>query len=43
LRVVAPQFIDRVGTSMVGQPKTTRVAGAFWALLGAFLTFMGSA
>lgn len=43
LRVVAPKVVADVGGAMLDRPKLTRIAGAFWALLGAFLTFKGYA
>ena len=39
LKVIAPQVVSDVGSSMMGRPTMTRVIGTFWALLGAFLTF----
>lgn len=38
-RIIAPQVVSDVGSSMMGRPTMTRVIGTFWALLGAFLTF----
>jgi hypothetical protein len=38
-RVVAPRVVDRVGGAMMDRPTMTRVAGIFWAFLGAFLMF----
>ncbi len=38
-RIVAPRVVDRVGGAMMDRPTMTRIVGAFWALLGAFLTF----
>jgi len=38
-RIVAPRVVDRVGGAMMDHPTRTRLVGAFWALLGAFLTF----
>ena len=38
-RIVAPRAVDRVGGAMMDRPTMTRIIGAFWALLGAFLTF----
>lgn len=37
-RIAAPRMVDRVGGAMMGRPTMTRVAGVFWASLGAFLT-----
>ena len=38
-RIVAPRIVDRVGGAMMDRPRMTRIVGAFWAFLGAFLTF----
>ncbi len=38
-RIVAPRVVDRVGGAMMDRPTMTRIVGAFWALLGAFLMF----
>jgi len=38
-RIVAPRVVDAVGGAMMDRPTMTRIAGAFWALLGGFLTF----
>jgi hypothetical protein len=38
-RIIAPQVVSDVGSSMMGRPTMTRVIGTSWALLGAFLTF----
>jgi hypothetical protein len=38
-RIVAPQVVDHAGGAMLARPALTRIAGAFWGLLGAFLTF----
>ena len=43
LRIVAPGVVDKVGSEMMDRPTMTRIVGAFWALLGAFLTFKGYA
>jgi hypothetical protein len=40
-RIVAPAVVDKVGSSMMDRPVATRVVGALWALLGAFLTLKG--
>jgi hypothetical protein len=40
-RIVAPRVVDRVGGAMMDRPTTARIAGAFWALLGIFLTLKG--
>ena len=40
-RIVAPQLVDTVGGAMMERSQLTRIAGVFWALLGAFLTFEG--
>lgn len=37
-RIVAPRVVDRVGGAMMDRPTMTRIAGVFWAFLGAFLT-----
>ncbi len=42
-RIVAPRVVDHVGGAMMDRPTMTRIVGAFWALLGAFLTFKGYA
>lgn len=38
-RIVAPRVVHRVGGAMMDRPTLTRIAGAFWALLGILLTF----
>ena len=38
-RIIAPRAVDRVGGAMMDRPTMTRIVGAFWALLGAFLMF----
>ncbi len=43
VRIVAPRVVDKVGSEMMARPTMTRIAGAFWAILGAFLTFKGYA
>ncbi len=43
VRIVAPRVVDKVGGEMMDRPTMTRIAGAFWAILGAFLTFKGYA
>ena len=43
LRIVAPRVVDKVGGVMMERPTMTRIVGAFWAFLGAFLTFKGYA
>ena len=40
-RIIAPRTVDKVGGAMMDRPIMTRIVGAFWALLGAFLTFKG--
>lgn len=40
-RIVAPAVVDKVGSSMMDRPGTTRFVGALWGLLGAFLTLKG--
>ena len=42
-RIVAPHAVEHVGSAMIDRPTMTRIVGAFWALLGAFLTFKGYA
>jgi len=42
-RIVAPRVVDHVGGAMMDRPTMTRIVGAFWTLLGAFLTFKGYA
>lgn len=42
-RVIAPTLVDEVGGAMLSRPALTRVMGAAWGLLGAFLTFKGYA
>lgn len=42
-RIIAPRMVDKIGGSMMDRPTITRVAGTFWAFLGAFLTFKGYA
>ena len=42
-RIVAPRMVDKVGGAMMDRPTITRVVGAFWLFLGAFLTFKGYA
>ena len=37
-RIVAPRVVEHVGGGMMDRPTMTRLVGAFWALLGAFLT-----
>lgn len=40
-RIVAPTVVYKVGSLMMDRPVFTRIAGAFWAFLGIFLTFKG--
>jgi uncharacterized protein YjeT (DUF2065 family) len=42
-RIVAPRTVDKVGRAMMDRPTMTRIAGACWVALGAFLTFKGYA
>lgn len=42
-RIVAPRVVDHVGGAMMDRPMMTRIVGAFWVSLGAFLTFKGYA
>ena len=37
-RILAPRVVEHVGGTMMNRPTMTRIVGAFWALLGAFLT-----
>ncbi len=37
-RIVAPRVVEHVGDAMMDRPTMTRIVGAFWVLLGAFLT-----
>ena len=43
LRIVAPRVVEDVGGAMMDRPRMTRIVGALWALLGAFLTLKGYA
>lgn len=38
-RIIAPGTVDEIGESMLGRPVVTRIAGAIWGSLGAFLTY----
>lgn len=40
-RIIAPHTVYKVGSAMMDRPIMTRIVGAFWALLGAFLTLKG--
>lgn len=42
-RLLAPDLVDDLGGKMTDRPALTRLAGALWALLGAFLTYKGYA
>ncbi len=42
-RIVAPRVVHDVGGAMMNRPTMTRVIGACWAALGAFLMFKGYA
>lgn len=42
-RIIAPRIVERVGGAMSNRETLTRIVGALWALLGAFLTFKGYA
>ena len=42
-RIIVPRIVGKVGWAMMGSPAITRIVGAFWALLGAFLTLKGYA
>ena len=37
-RILAPRVVEHVGGTMLNRPTMMRIVGAFWALLGAFLT-----
>jgi len=41
VRIIAPRAVDQVGGAMMDHPIITRIAGAVWAALGAFLTIKG--
>ena len=41
LRIVAPRVVDDVGGAIMDHPTMTRVVGACWACLGAFLMSKG--
>lgn len=40
-RIVAPRVVQKAGGAMLGRLTRTRIVGAFWANLGAFLAFKG--
>jgi hypothetical protein len=42
-RIIAPRVVEQVGGAMMDRPTITRIAGAVWICLGAFLTFKGYA
>jgi hypothetical protein len=42
-RIVVPRVVDNVAGAMNDRPMMTRIVGVFWAVLGAFLTFMAYA
>ena len=42
-RIVAPHAVKEIGGAMMNRPTLTRIIGACWAVLGAFLTFQGYA
>ena len=41
LRVAAPKWVARIGTSMTARPLALRVAGVVWAIIGAVLSVKG--
>jgi uncharacterized protein YjeT (DUF2065 family) len=38
-RILSPKAVERIGSTMMDRPTLTRIMGAFWALIGVFLTF----
>jgi hypothetical protein len=38
-RIIAPRAVATVGGVMLDRPTLTRIAGVFWGLMGAVLTF----
>ncbi len=38
-RMALPTVVDTIGSAMMDRPTMTRVAGAVWALIGAYLTY----
>lgn len=42
-RIIAPRVVEQVGNATMGHPMMMRIVGAFWSLLGAFLTYKGYA
>jgi hypothetical protein len=41
VRMALPSAVRSIGGAMMENPTTIRVAGAAWALVGAFLTYQG--
>jgi hypothetical protein len=42
-KIIAPRAVIHIGGAMIGHRTMMRIVGAFWALLGVFLTFEGYA
>ncbi len=40
-RMALPTVVDTIGSAMMDRPTITRVAGAIWALIGAYLAYKG--
>ena len=40
-RVALPPVVTAIGSAMMDRPSLTRVSGAVWALLGAYLIYRG--
>jgi hypothetical protein len=40
-RIACPSVVESVGNAMIPNPMVMRVAGAVWALIGAFLIYQG--
>ncbi len=40
-RVALPSVVNTIGGAMMDRPTMTRVSGAVWALIGAYLTYKG--
>jgi hypothetical protein len=41
VRVALPAVVRNIGAAMIDLPSVTRVSGAFWALIGAYLIYKG--
>jgi hypothetical protein len=41
VRVALPAVVRNIGGAMIDRPSVTRVSGAFWALIGAYLIYKG--